>query len=165
MTIRTVILYLSFFLLSVSLVNGLSLQLEPKTSECFFEQVPANTELTLYYQVVRGGLLDIKLTVTTIPFCSSFEFLSFRSLLSSTIIKVETPSGNLLYETLHFEEEDDGIYDFIPREQGYYKFCFNNEMSRWTAKVVSFYLISDEDEEDGANVKPTPASTGKILAF
>jgi len=127
----TILLLSTCLLLFVDRSQSLTLQVEPKVAECFYEQVPVNTEMTLYYQVVRGGLLDIKLTV-------------------------ESPSGQLLYETLHFEEEDDGIYDFIPKEQGHYKFCFSNEMSRWTAKVVSFYLIKDEDEEPS---KPLPAST------
>jgi len=95
--------------------------------------------MTLYYQVIRGGLLDIKLTV-------------------------EAPSGLLLYETLHFEEEDDGIYDFVPKEPGAYRFCFNNEMSRWTAKVVSFYLVGDENEEGESPTatKPAPASADDL---
>ena len=88
-------------------------------------------------------------------------------LTAAAVKKVEAPSGLLLYETLHFEEEDDGIYDFVPKEPGAYRFCFNNEMSRWTAKVVSFYLVGDENEEGESPTatKPAPASAGLYPLF
>jgi len=63
--------------LFVRLSLSLTLQVEPKVIECFYEQVPTNTEMTLYYQVVRGGLLDIKLTVSTIN-KESFLFPFFQ---------------------------------------------------------------------------------------
>jgi len=106
-------------LLTVGDSSGLTVQVEPRTTECFFENFRIDTQVTIVYQVIRGGLLDVK-----------FQIFS--------------PDNQQLFETLYFEEEDEGVYDFEPKTSGDYSICFNNEMSKWTPKVVSFYMIIED---------------------
>jgi hypothetical protein len=75
--------------------------------------------------VVRGGLLDIK-------------------------IKITDPNGvNVVDRIAYFNKEDDalneaeGRVNFVATSSGIYSICFDNTMSRWTAKVVSFFVLND----------------------
>jgi hypothetical protein len=72
------------------------------------------------FEVVRGGLLDIEVVISD-------------------------PSLNVVYRRLAFfnhedpaENEREGIVSFTSSYSGQYSICFNNKMSRWTPKVVSF---------------------------
>ena len=38
--------------------------MDPKTQECFYENLERNVAYSMNFEVVRGGLLDIKLRVT-----------------------------------------------------------------------------------------------------
>ena len=107
------------------LALGLVIQVEPKTSECFYQKITASSKVAFEYRVTRGGLLDIN-------------------------IKVTAPSGRVLHQELHFfRGADEGVTKFDAEEDGVYSFCFDNEMSRWTAKVVDFDVISsDKTAED-----------------
>ena len=98
--------------------NCLTLQVEPKTEQCFFEDVKRDDTFTLFFDVTRGGLLDIVLIV------------SFN--------------GETLENRKHFSSESEGRFHHTAPRDGSYKFCFDNMMSRWTAKVVDFdTLIGD----------------------
>ena len=57
----------AIFALSEHSETTLTLQVEPKSVECFYEDVESLEDVTVYYQVLRGGLLDIKVIVCT-PF-------------------------------------------------------------------------------------------------
>lgn len=50
-------------LLCIQQVQSLTLQVEPKTTECFFEIFEAGSDVSFSYRVVRGGLLDILVQV------------------------------------------------------------------------------------------------------
>ena len=41
-----------------------TLQIEPKEQECFYEQLEKGKSFSMNFEVLRGGLLDIKLTIT-----------------------------------------------------------------------------------------------------
>jgi hypothetical protein len=78
------------------------------------------------FEVVRGGLLDIK-------------------------VRVSDPSGTALVDRVaYFNKEDDALNEAEGRVSltsapvtGRYAICFDNTMSRWTAKVVSFYVVNE----------------------
>ncbi len=53
------------------------LQVEPRTAECFFEDLKIGDKMTVNFEVIRGGLLDI-------------EF------------KLSDPMGNLAFQRLAF---------------------------------------------------------------
>jgi len=115
------ILWLSF-LASVS-SSILTLQVEPNTKECFYEDLPQSTSVSMEFEVTRGGLLDVKLTILD-------------------------PNNNVVFEKLaYFNKQDDeaneeeGKVTFTSTTAGVYQICFDNTMSRWTAKVISFRML------------------------
>jgi len=91
-----------------------TLKVEPQTEECFYEDLKEGSNVNFEYHVFEGGLLDIDVKV-------------FKGTA-------------LIFQKLHFEgKEFDNIYNFVS-ETGTYGFCFNNEMSRFTVKVISFSI-------------------------
>ncbi len=107
--------YLLFFFLHA---DCLTLQIEPKTEQCFYEDVKKDDSLTVFFDVTRGGLLDIVLTVYF--------------------------NGQKLESRKHFSTEAEGRYHDTAVRDGTYKICFDNMMSRWTAKVVDFDILIGE---------------------
>jgi len=115
---------------------GLTLQVEPRTTECVYQRFEAGETVHLEFLVTRGGLLDIN-------------------------VKLSNPSGAVIHEGLHFfQEGDEGVQRFTTTEAGIYAFCFDNEMSRWTAKVVTFDITASENTEAGSgeSLKPLERS-------
>jgi len=113
------------------LVDGsiLTLQVEPKGRECFYEDVSEPSAYSLEFEVIRGGLLDIKLSVTD-------------------------PTNRVLVEKMAFfnkqddqQNEQEGQVTFSTNMGGTHQICFDNSMSRWTAKVVSFRMSTSKKDE------------------
>jgi len=132
-----------FFLLNVLIFiplvwcGGIKLtfQVEPKTEECVYEKMAATEEFNMQFEVVRGGLLDIKL-------------------------RINDPNDQIVNEKMAFFNKpenavDAGTVKFVSAIAGVHKICFDNTMSRWTAKVVSFIIKPKED----ATTKPKLATT------
>jgi hypothetical protein len=90
----------------------LTLKIEPRTEECFVEEASKGSAATLQFQVTAGGLLDIDVSI----------YNTDGSLLKSWSVATE------------------GKHTWTPETDGKYKFCFGNQMARWTPKWVSFYL-------------------------
>eukprot|EP01094_Clydonella_sp_ATCC50884_P023905 TRINITY_DN5859_c0_g1_i3.p1 TRINITY_DN5859_c0_g1~~TRINITY_DN5859_c0_g1_i3.p1 ORF type:complete len:220 (+),score=83.42 TRINITY_DN5859_c0_g1_i3:100-759(+) len=116
--------------------RAVTLQVEPKTTECFYHHFEADKGAKFFWQVVRGGLLDVLVQVKYEGVHSSAATL-----------------GRVIFEKMHFEGEEEGFYEFRSGEAGIYSFCFNNEMARFTAKVVRFKIIASA--EWGTDVKGT----------
>lgn len=99
-----------------------TIDLLPSTEYCFFEDMHIGDEMTLTYQVSGGGHLDID-------------------------ARIKNPQGQLLYEN---RRKDTGTYDFVAELDGRYTYCFSNEFSMVTDKVLSFnvhgvlYLTDEE---------------------
>jgi len=125
----------SFLVILVLLpgISSLTLQIEPKAEECFFQYAERDQEVEALYSVTRGGLLDID-------------------------VRIYDPQGNTLYQGLHFDTKMKGRQHFVAGESGVYKFCFNNEMSRFTAKVISFRVNVGQDKSKPEVAKPEDLS-------
>jgi len=96
-------------------VPALTFQVEPKRTICLYENVTPG-HATASWEVVRGGLLDVNIAITG-------------------------PNGESHYRELYYEGRGTpGYKKFVAGTAGRYSFCFDNEMSRWTPKVVSFAL-------------------------
>eukprot|EP00455_Lapot_gusevi_P006734 TRINITY_DN1288_c0_g1_i1.p1 TRINITY_DN1288_c0_g1~~TRINITY_DN1288_c0_g1_i1.p1 ORF type:complete len:204 (+),score=75.82 TRINITY_DN1288_c0_g1_i1:150-761(+) len=100
----------------------MTLQIEPRTEECFFEELSAGQTFELDFEVIRGGLLDI-------------EF------------KLKSPDQQIVFQRLAFfnhkddkQNEAEGHVSYVATSTGIHSICFDNTMSRWTAKVVSFFV-------------------------
>lgn len=76
------------------------------------------------FEVLRGGLLDIKLTMTN----------PAREIVDERVAFFNRPEEAL--------NEIEGRYKYLPKTNGEYMFCFDNSMSRWTSKVVAFQVRS-----------------------
>jgi len=46
--------------------TALTVKVEPKSEECFHEEVEENTSIEIIYDVIDGGLLDIEVKVRPI---------------------------------------------------------------------------------------------------
>ncbi|CAE7834306.1 empB, partial [Symbiodinium sp. KB8] len=105
-------------------------QVEPKTEDCVHEDLKAGSEVDAQLLVTRGGKLDVR-------------------------FRIENPYKAVLYEQLLFSNIDDRTgqvlstivkkgYKFIAQVDGTYAFCFDNKMSRWTAKVIDFDITVND---------------------
>ena len=47
----------------LSLANSITIKVDPKTEECFYEDLESGDEVTWSWAVVDGGLLDIEISV------------------------------------------------------------------------------------------------------
>lgn len=71
------------------------------------------------YEISEGGFLDID-------------------------VKIIDPDGELIYEGLR---ESSGKYTFAAAKKGPYTYCFSNQMSTMTPKVVLFSMEVTEPEK------------------
>eukprot|EP00466_Bigelowiella_natans_P016168 jgi/Bigna1/88381/estExt_fgenesh1_pg.C_310102 len=103
----------------------LTFQVEPRTMDCVYEVVEQGKTFEMDFEVARGGLLDIK-------------------------VKIFSPRGNVILDKMTFfnhaddaKLEAEGHITFVALASGEHKICFDNTMSRWTAKVVSMLIPSE----------------------
>eukprot|EP00667_Euglena_gracilis_P021413 EG_transcript_23447 len=99
------------FLISTS---SLTIKIESRSEECFTEEATKGTSLTLQFQVMAGGLLDIDTVITG-------------------------PSGEVLKK---WGAATEGKHNWTAEHDSKYKICFSNMMARWTPKWVSFFVSS-----------------------
>lgn len=102
----------------------LYLQVEPKTTMCFYEHLKEDTPFEMDFEVLRGGLLDIKLTMAN----------PAREIVDERVAFFNRPEEAL--------NDIEGRYKYIPKMNGEFQFCFDNTMSRWTSKVIAFQVRS-----------------------
>ncbi|XKL59121.1 hypothetical protein PGB90_000137 [Kerria lacca] len=95
----------------------LTFELYDNAKDCFYEIIDKNTSTTLEYQVVTGGQYDVD-------------------------VAIEDPRGNLLYQ--QYKSQFDS-HTFMPEMSGVYAFCFSNEFSTISHKIVYMDLqVGDE---------------------
>eukprot|EP00730_Choanoeca_flexa_P007703 TRINITY_DN12378_c0_g1_i13.p4 TRINITY_DN12378_c0_g1~~TRINITY_DN12378_c0_g1_i13.p4 ORF type:complete len:188 (+),score=13.08 TRINITY_DN12378_c0_g1_i13:4779-5342(+) len=94
------------------LANGFAINVDAHEKECFFDDIKAGTKMGLMFQVADGGFLDID-------------------------VSIKGPDGKEIYTG---ERESDGKYTFSAHMDGRYTYCFSNEMSSVTPKLVVFSM-------------------------
>lgn len=101
--------------------RGTTVQIEPKTEECYAFAAQRGESLTATWSVTRGGLLDIG-------------------------VSVQGPAApQPLFQTLHFEGRERGEFSWTADAEGEHRVCFDNTMSRFTAKVVAFAVAGSSE--------------------
>ncbi|KAJ3444581.1 hypothetical protein M0813_25160 [Anaeramoeba flamelloides] len=126
-------LFLSIFIIQT---QSITITVNPNSKECLIESVDKHTGVTLFYQVISGGGMDIN------P-----EILG--------------PDGVVVYKR---EKEQEGKFTFLTRTAGEYRFCFGNEMSTVTTKQVNFNFQIGHGSDSGIAKKEhlTPLENGVL---
>ncbi|KAI8784082.1 transmembrane emp24 domain-containing protein 5 [Biomphalaria glabrata] len=105
---------------------SLTVDISAGRQECFFETLPAKTNVEIDYQVIDGGDLDIDVLVSG--------------------------PDNRVY---HLDQrKTENTVKFESTQEGDYRICFDNTFSRFSNKLVFFEIYvedgkdDDDDEED-----------------
>lgn len=108
--------------------SAMTIEVEPKAEECVYQILNKGDLFELEFEVVRGGLLDIEVIVK-----DPRESVMFRKLSFFNDKSVD-------------EVEEEGYVSIDATRDGVYSICFNNRMSRWTPKTVSFAVPNNSHE-------------------
>ncbi|XP_033725971.1 transmembrane emp24 domain-containing protein 7-like isoform X2 [Pecten maximus] len=103
----------------ISYVFGgeLTFELPDNAKQCFYEHIDKGVESTLEFQVITGGQYDVDMELTA-------------------------PNKQVLYKDVKKQYDS---FTWTPDQKGIYQFCFSNEFSTFSHKVVYFDLqIGDE---------------------
>ncbi|KAI8098926.1 emp24/gp25L/p24 family/GOLD-domain-containing protein [Halteromyces radiatus] len=109
-------------------INALSVDIQPHSEECFFEDLDVGDKLTVSYQVGEGGNLDI-------------DFM------------IIDPEDNLIKSTAR---ESVGNHVVTANKKGKYTYCFSNVMSSVTAKSINFNVHDMERIQETAKTHIDP---------
>ncbi|ORZ13956.1 emp24/gp25L/p24 family/GOLD-domain-containing protein [Absidia repens] len=119
---------LAVVLCILKVINALSVDIQPHSEECFFEDMDIGDKLTVSYQVGEGGNLDIDFMIKD----------SDDVLIKSTA------------------RESIGNHVVTASKKGKYTYCFSNQMSSVTAKSVSFNVHDMERIQETAKTHIDP---------
>ncbi|XP_046964137.1 transmembrane emp24 domain-containing protein 2 [Vanessa cardui] len=114
--------------------NCYTITVDAHAEECFFENVEADTKMGLSFEIAEGGFLDID-------------------------VKITGPDGNVIHSG---QRESSGIYTFSAATSGRYTYCFSNQMSTMTPKVVMFNLEVGEAPNKKTNEKDEEVNHNKL---
>ncbi|KAK7095953.1 transmembrane emp24 domain-containing protein 3-like [Littorina saxatilis] len=106
------------FLAHDVLCGELTFELPDNEKMCFHEEIDKGVESTLEFQVVMGGNYDVDMELTA-------------------------PNGQMLYKDVKKQYDS---FTWKADFKGVYTFCFSNEFSTFTHKVVYFDLQVGEDK-------------------
>jgi hypothetical protein len=117
----------------VSSTTSYFVTVDAHAEECFFDKVKAGTRMGLMFEVAEGGFLDID-------------------------VRIVGPDAKTIHQG---ERESNGKYTFAAHMDGTYQYCFSNQMSTMTPKIVMFNMdIGDAPTEGGA--EGDDASSNKL---
>lgn len=113
-------LQLSISTMTVWLIRAgeLTFELPDNEKQCFHENIDKDVKCTLEFQVITGGNYDVDLELTG-------------------------PNNQILYKDVKKQYDS---FTWTTEMKGDYRFCFSNEFSTFTHKVVYFDFQVGEDE-------------------
>uniref|UniRef100_A0A6P4EFG6 Transmembrane emp24 domain-containing protein 1 n=1 Tax=Drosophila rhopaloa TaxID=1041015 RepID=A0A6P4EFG6_DRORH len=108
----------------------LTIFVEAGRQECFYQPIASSENVKIDYQVIHGGLGEIHI---------NFNFMD--------------PSRRLLINEI---KEEKGKHILVANETGSHKICFDNTISSFNQKIVSFTLevtAADREEQELRNLR------------
>jgi protein ERP2 len=105
-------------LLSNVLAGEYTFELPDNEKQCFHEIIDKGIKSTIEFQVITGGNYDVDMELVG-------------------------PNGQTLYKDTKKQYDS---FTWTPDQKGEYRFCFSNEFSTFTHKVVYFDLQVGEDD-------------------
>ncbi|KAI9364451.1 supernatant protein factor, C-terminal domain-containing protein [Zopfochytrium polystomum] len=99
--------------------NSFQLVLVPHSRDCFYEKLAVGEKLDLSFEVYDGGNLDIDFWVTS-------------------------PDDQILHSIF---KQSTGTVEVKAEKEGSYTYCFSNQMSTVTQKVLTFSVHGPEERE------------------
>ena len=115
--------------------NSLTIELPDKEQWCFGHEFPKAAPYIFSFKVLRGGNNDVD-------------------------VKLTTPNGRVIYNE---KRRHEGRIEMDTTTKGAYKFCFSNDFSTVTHKVIFFSIRSEEVEnlavEKGVRKPYAPTAT------
>lgn len=144
------VLYLIQFLTLFSVFQqGLSyfLTVDAHAEECFFDKVDIGSKLGAYsfISIFRiNQVIDLNYCCKLYLLAGLMYEISEGGFLDIDV-KIVDPDGELIYEGLR---ESSGKYTFAANKKGAYTYCFSNQMSTMTPKVVLFNMEVTEPEKE-----------------
>lgn len=96
----------------------LTFELPDNAKQCFHEDIAAGAKATLEFQVVTGGYYDVDMTLYD-------------------------PRQSILYQGVKKQFD---THQWTASTSGQYTFCFNNEFSTFSHKLVYFEIIVGEED-------------------
>lgn len=124
MMVQRVLIFLALFY--ISRTEGYFISVDAQAEECFFDKVTQGVKMSLTFQVVEGGFLDIDVAVTG-------------------------PDGRTIYSE---KQETMQTFTFAAHMDGEYRYCFSNVKSSQTPKVVMFNMDIGELPRHAAPSSP-----------
>eukprot|EP01098_Paradermamoeba_levis_P007916 TRINITY_DN3299_c0_g1_i1.p1 TRINITY_DN3299_c0_g1~~TRINITY_DN3299_c0_g1_i1.p1 ORF type:complete len:200 (-),score=74.46 TRINITY_DN3299_c0_g1_i1:300-899(-) len=107
------------------LASSLTFVIPANSEECYYERLEVGAKLTVMFQVVHGGALDVDFAVWS-------------------------PDNRLIYEAV---KQSETRFAFEATSAGGHKICFNNKFSSFTNKVISFGIFLGEDSHKNLATK------------
>lgn len=124
MTSKIIFLYFVVQLihLASSFEKEFTVSIDPSKEDCFYHTLKAGESAEIEYQVISGGHgeLDISLNILD-------------------------PIGRIIVADF---KKSENSHKIDAKENGDYRFCFDNKFSSISTKTVFFELIVDNSEED-----------------
>jgi len=115
---KTICVFLTFFAIwEICSAVELTFELKDNSRECFHEEIHNATKCTLEFQVITGGHYDVD-------------------------VSLKDPHGKTLYDEKKKQYDSHTFDADVPGE---YVFCFSNEFSSFTHKVVYFDFQTGEE--------------------
>lgn len=105
-------------LMTVALAGELTFELPDNEKQCFQEIIEKGVKCTIEFQVITGGNYDVDMELTA-------------------------PDGRALYKDIKKQYDS---YTWTTDVKGEYRFCFSNEFSTFSHKVVYFDFQVGEDK-------------------
>lgn len=110
----------------ISFEKEMTISIDPRREECFYQPVKLEQVIDLEYQVIDGGQGEID--------------ISFH---------LATPSGQIIVSDIKKPENSHRIE---VAEEGDYRMCWDNTFSHFNSKTVFFEIIvesGDDDDDEG----------------